>query len=87
MTLEELVAKVEATGTDIVNSIDLWAIDAELWMVSGAQNLFSGNIMQLTLGQIAFTAFFALGISLKLQEWYVGLRDFFFPDAESKDNP
>jgi hypothetical protein len=87
MTLEELLAKIKTLGAEMVSSIDLWAIDAELWILSGAKNLFSGNIMQLTLGQIAFTVFFALAWSLKLQEWYVGLRDFFFPDAESKDNP
>ena len=74
MTLEELVAKVKATGTDIVNSIDLWVIDAELWMDSGLDNLISGNIMQLTLGQLVFTVFVALvfgwWLLVSLRDWY-----------------
>jgi len=86
MTLEELVVKVKATGTDIVSSIDLWAIDAELWIQSGMKNLFSGNIMQLTLGQIAFTLVFALALVGVLHNWYFGLRDFFSTEAKSKDD-
>lgn len=87
MTLEELVSKVKVVGTDIVSIADQWIMDALAWQQSGMVNLFSGNIMQLTLGQVAFTAFLAFGLCLQLQEWYVGLRDFFSSDGESKDNP
>ena len=87
MTLEELVSKVKVVGTDIVSIADQWIMDALAWQQSGGANLFSGNIMQLTLGQVVFTAFLAWGLCLQLQEWYVDLRNFFFPDAESKDDP
>ena len=87
MTLEELVAKVKVVGTDIRSIADQWIMDAFAWQESGMVNLFSGNIMKLTLGQVAFTALIAFGLCLKLQEWYVDLRNFFYPDAESKDNP
>ena len=87
MTLEELVSKVKVVGTDMVSIADQWIMDALAWQQSGMVNLFSGNIMLLTLSQVAFTAFLAFGLCLQLQEWYVGLRDFFSSDGESKDNP
>ncbi len=87
MTLEELVAKIKTLGSEVVSSIDLWAIDAELWIGSGMKNLFGGNIMQLTIGQVAFTVIFAFALGWRLLDWYLGLRDFFFPDANTKDNP